>query len=253
MIVESLTSGRTYAIRIKNSGIVTLTRTANDESNITSLMNRTLLNQTRTAAFSFDVKDTDLSNPVIVLRQRGIGMGRAYVTLLSPNEREWEVFVAQDGVYKVRALATEWPTAHVPILTDPSGVPWRFEVADGGIYQVTSGTTVTERRDAFLLTQDGKRAYQITAGIDGLLSVSDPLPPSAAQHYDILLVSPSGFHYLLRVDNDGVLYIDEEWQLAQDQADEWPLLLLERRGTLYCVDARYPPNISGTGRGIRMN
>ena len=250
MILESRTSGRTYALTVRNTGILSLARTA--DPNATQLPNRCLLNAARSAAFSVEVKDTDLLHPLITLRQRDLGLGRPALTLLSSNGREWELCCTVDGIYKVKSLSTDWMKAAAPILDDPNMVAWRFEVSNDGIYQVTSDATTPVRRSAKLLTSDGTVAYEITVDSNGVLAVSDPLPPAAARYAEIELIAPSGFRYLLRVDPNGVLYIDDEWQIANDQAEEWPLLLADRGGTLYCVDARFPPPIGAGGRSRTM-
>lgn len=252
MILQSRTSGRTYELALRNTGGLFLSRISVTPDAITPFRDRCLVNDARTNAYSFEINDADLNNPLVVLRQQDVLLGRAYTTLFSPNGREWELTCTQDGVYRVKALSTDWPKAGTPILADPTGLPWRFEVGDDGLYQVTSDASEVHRRTVRLKTQDGLQAYQITVDAAGMLSVSDLPFPTDAQFYDAELIGPTGTRWLLRVDPAGVLYLDSEWQDAIDQGDEWPLLLADYAGTLYCVDTRFPPPVGGyrSGRGV---
>lgn len=246
MILQSATSGRRYNLTVRNTGGLVLSRTA-DGATPTNFHDRCLVTEARTRAYSFEVTDADLNNPLVVLRQREVLQGRAYTLLSSPNGREWEVTCPQDGVYRVRALSTDWPKAQSPVLTDATGLPWRFEVGDGGIYQVTSDPSEVVRRTAKLKTQDGTLAFEITVDPNGILTATDLPFATDAQFFDIELLGPTGTRWLLRVDNAGTVYLDSEWQDSYDNGDEWPLLIADRQGTLYCVDTRFPPPIGGLG------
>ena len=248
MILRSASSGRYYEIRLKNSGLLYLVYRPDGltPESVTLIKDRCLINAARNAAFVFGVKDTDLANPVITLTQHdNIHLGRAYVLFTSPNQREWEVTCTQSGVYKIKALTIDWPRARTPILSDTvTGRPWTFYASAGGELSLTD-TPTDHRQSCVLKSQDGTAAFQLTVA-NGIVQVSDPLPVSAATFYDVELVSPEGLHWLLRVDQNGVLYVDSEWEDALNRAgDEWPLLLADKRGTMYCVDSRFPPPIPG--------
>ena len=252
MILQSATSARFYEIYVKNHGLVSLKRVYVQPDQVTPFRDRTLINDERTKAFTFAIKDTDLSNPLIVLKQHeNIHIGRAYAILQSPNGREWELTCRGDGLYKIKGLTIDWPRAQAPILADPSGVRWRLEVNNGGELLATSDPAALEYRPIALTTQDGTLAYEITVDVNGLLTVTDTAL-SNALYSEAELVAPDGTRWLLRVDNDGVLYLSDEWQ-ATRSTDEWPVVLATGWGLLYVVDARFGPPISGYGyrRGWR--
>lgn len=245
LLLKSSTSGRFYQLVIKNNGKLYLSRVLSGVTadHLTLLKDRCLINTARNAAFTFGVKDTDLNNPLVILSVvENIGLGRAYFLLETPNGREWEVTCTQSGVYKIKALTIDWPRAQSPILVeDAAGVPWRFEVSEGGILQATSDPSERHRRRITLLSQDGTMAFAISVDTAGVISVTD-VPLADARYYDAELVSPTGIRWLLRIDADGILYTDTEWEDATHRADdEWTVLIAERTGQLYIVDPRVPP------------
>jgi predicted secreted protein len=244
LLLKSTTSGRFYQLRLKNNGRLYLSRLIDGVTNddLTLIKDRCLVNTARSAAFAFGIKDTDLANPLVSLVQvDNIHLGRAYFLLDSPNGSEWEVTCTQDGVYKIQKLSVDWPRAQTPILSDPSGLAWRFEVDDGGTLQVVSDPAELHRRDVKLLSQDGTMAFTVSVDTAGTLTVSD-IPIEQARYYDAELVSPNGIRWVLRVDQNGVLFTDSEWEDATHRPDdEWTVLIAERTNQLYVVDARVPP------------
>lgn len=247
MILRSATSGRYYETQVRNSGLIYLVYRPNGltPDHVTPIKDRCLINAARTAAFHFSVKDTDLANPLITLvQQENLHLARAYVLFTSPNQREWEVTCTQSGVYTIKALTIDWPRARTPIVDDAvAGGPWTFLV--NGVELAVGDTPTDHRQSCILKAQDGTVAYQLTVS-NGLIQVSDPLPASASPYYDVELVTSDGTHWLLRVDANGILYLDTEWQDAINRpGDEWPLLLADKRGTMYCLDSRFPPPIPG--------
>lgn len=245
LLLKSSTSGRIYQLRLKNNGRMYLSYQPSGivDADLTLLKDRCLLNTARSAAFAFGIKDTDLANPLVTLTQvDNIHLGRAYLLLETPDGREWEVTCTQSGVYQVIALTTDWPRAQAPILADAAGIPWRFEVADDGTFQLTSDPAELHRRNVNLLSQDGVAAFGLSVDTDGVLTVTD-LPTEQASFYDVELLSPSGIRWLLRIDANGILYTDSEWENAVSNRpdDEWTVLIAERTNQLYVVDARVPP------------
>lgn len=248
MILRSASSGRYYEVRLRNSGRLYLVYRSNGltPDHVTPLKDRCLINAARTAAFHFSVKDTDLANPLITLvQQDNLHLARAYVLFTSPNQREWEVTCTQSGVYTIKALTIDWPRARTPILDDTvAGGPWTFLTNAGGDLSIID-TPTDHRQSCVLKADDGSCAYRLTVS-NGLIQVSDPLAAGASPYYDAELVSPEGLHWLLRVTAAGILYTDTEWEDAINRAgDEWPLLLADKRGTMYCLDSRFPPPIPG--------
>jgi len=244
LVLKSATSGRYYRLRLNNQGKLFLGQIASGvtDAHLTLLNDRSLVNTGRDAAFTFGVKDTDLNNPILILKQLdNIHIGRAYFLLQSPNGREWEVTCTQSGVYKIKALTVDWPRAQAPILEAPDLKRWRFEVDAGGVLQVTHDPSEMHHRTVNLLSQDGTTAWTITVDNNGVMSVSD-VPLDQARFYECELVAPTGERWLLRVDENGILYSDSEWQDAINRADdEWTVLIAERTGQLYVVDPRIPP------------
>jgi hypothetical protein len=248
MILRSASSGRYYEVQLRNSGLLYLVYRPSGltPDHVTHVKDRCIINAARTAAFVFNVKDTDLAHPLITLTQHeNIHLGRAYVLFSSPNQREWEVTCGQSGVYHIKALTIDWPRARAPIVSDSvAGGPWSFLVSDGGEFSIAD-TPTDHLQSCILKSQDGTVAYQVTVA-NGIIQVSDPLPSDYTAFYDAELVSPNGLHWLLRIDQNGIIYVDTEWQDAINRpGDEWPLLLADKRGTMYCLDSRFPPPIPG--------
>lgn len=248
MILRSLTSGRYYEPYLKNSGLISLIyRPAGfTPDHVARIHERCLINTARTKSFYLGVKDTDLANPLLTLTQHeNVHLGRPYILFTSPNGREWEVTCTQDGVYRLKALTIDWPRARSPIIPDDTtGTPWTFVVNDGGEHQLSDQAT-DHRQSCILKAQDGSCAYRLTIA-GGILQVSDALPATDARFYDAEMISEDGTHWLLRIDQNGILSVDSEWEDAINRAgDEWPLLLADRRGTMYVVDSRFPPPLPG--------
>ena len=249
MILRSLTSGRYYEPYLKNSGLISLIYRPSGftPDHVARIHERCLINTARTKAFYFGVKDTDPDNPLTTLTQHeNVHLGRPYSLFHSPNGQEWEVTCTQDGVYRVKALTIDWARARSPILEDTlaPGTFWTFIVANDGEYSISDQPT-QHKQDCILRAQDDSAAYRLTVAA-GIIQVSDPLPVTDARYYDAELLSEDGTHWLLRVDGDGILSISSEWEDAINRAgDEWPLLLADRRGTMYVVDSRFPPPLPG--------
>jgi hypothetical protein len=250
VILQSATSQRFYDIYVKDTGLVSVKRVYVPADRVTPVRDRTIINDERTKAFIFSIKDTDLANPLIILsRHENIHIGRAYLLLNSPNGREWEVTCRGEGTYKIKGLSLDWSRMAAPVLLDPAGLPWRFEANAAGEFQVTQDAGEIHRRRAFLKSLDGTTAWEITVDTDGILSVTDTALANAP-YSDAELIAPDGTRWLLRVDSSGVLYLSDEWQATRN-GDEWPLLLAGRGGLLYVVDARFPPPFGNSRRGRR--
>lgn len=248
MILRSLTSGRYYEPYLKNSGLISLIYRPSGftPDHVARIHERCLINTARTKSFYFGVKDTDPDNPLITLTQHeNVHLGRPYILFHSPNGQEWEVTCTQDGVYRVKPLTIDWARAGTPILEDTiTGTAWTFLVTNDGEQRLSDEPT-QHRRQCVLRAQNDACAYRLTV-VGGIVQVSDPLPASDAVHYDAELVSEDGTHWLLRVDQDGILSVASEWEDAINRrGDEWPLLLADRRGTMYVVDSRFPPPLPG--------
>ena len=248
MILRSLTSGRYYEPYLKNSGLISLIyRPAGfTPDHVARIHERCLINAARTKSFYLGVKDTDLAHPLLTLTQHeNVHLGRPYILFTSPNGREWEVTCTQDGVYRLKALTIDWPRARTPILTDAvTGTPWTFVATDDGELHISDLPT-QHRLSCILRAQDDSAAYRLTVA-GGIIQVSDPLPVTDAVYYDAELISEDGTHWLVRVDGQGILSVNSEWEGAiHREGDEWPLLLADRRGTMYVVDSRFPPPLPG--------
>ncbi len=254
LVLKSATSGRLYRLSLNNLGRLSLAYVPSGltDQSVTLLKDRALVNTARSAAFVFGVKDTDLANPLVVLTQLdNIHIASAYLILESPNRREWEVTCTQSGVYRIYALSSEWPRAQRPIVSDPAGVPWRFEVDAAGQFQVTSDPAELHRRNCTILSIDGSTAFRLDVNTDGILSPTE-VSRDGVRFYDAELVAPTGERWLLRVTSEGILYTDSEWQEAVNRPDdEWTVLIAERTGQLYVVDPRVPPpGASGARRVV---
>ena len=177
------------------------------------------------------------------------------------NGREWNIRVTAGGTITATAIASDWPTllrpqtdrAGHPIPSSLSGVfdgaTWSLTVNEGGV-MLTEGPShhpITQGQRMNLLSNDGTVSYELAYITGGVLFTLGPNDAANAQHYDALLVSPSGLRFSLSVDANGVLFIDNGLEDI-DAQNEWPLVMQSRSGILYVVDKRFPPPVPG-GRG----
>ena len=74
---------------------------------------------------------------------------------------------------------------------------------------VTSDPSENHHREVILRAQDDSKAWKITVGTDGILSVTDDdVSLADAKYWDFEMVSPLGERWSLQVDKDGILKVD---------------------------------------------
>jgi hypothetical protein len=211
---------------------------------LTPLSLLTLVNDQRTTSYRFQVDDTNTADPRLQLLQvADPASGRAFVTCFSPNGREWEVTVKQDGIPLFTSIGIDWPRiTTTPSLVAPNNVPWTFSVDDGGLYSVTPNPLPVRTTQIVLLrASDDSASFNVTVDNTGLLTVGDPGDVALADVYDVELVSPGGFSYNLWIDAGGIIQIGTDLQDARNQRDEWVVFLAKNNSLLYVVDERFRP------------
>lgn len=168
------------------------------------------------------------------------------------NGREWNLRVTSAGSITIKAIATDWPMAQQPRILDTDGKLWQLNVTDAGIMETDGPTVLPIMQSTGLVklrADDDSGSFQVTVDTAGILYVEGPNDVNDAQHYETLLISPTGFRFPLSVDAAGLLSIDASMQEI-DAQDQWPLVLQWRTGVLYVVDSRFrAPVPRGSGRG----
>lgn len=227
-------SGLRWYLELTNAGTLSAKATTIDQP--TSQKRLTLVSTDRTKAYRLGL---NAANPPTVTAAEWPASFGGYEDLyvFSPNGREWAIQVSNSGGLSTKALSHDWPRMRTPILASPDNTRWRFEVDDGGVYQVTSDLTESTLRQPLILrSQDDTTAWQITIDNNGILSVSD-VALNLGIYYDAELISPSLERWALQVDQNGILYIDSITDLINAR-DSWPLVLAKNNKELYCVDSR---------------
>lgn len=244
-ILTQSSTGLNYYLEITNAGTLAAKATTTDAA--TSLRNVTLVADDDTQAYRLGL---DASNPplVTVTAMDSAAFGNfKELPVWSPNGREWKVTVDNAGNLTVTGTGLDWTKMGRPIVEDVNGVPWRFQVQDGGIYEVTSDHTENVLRQPLILrAQDDSKAWKVTVGIDGVLSVTDDnVSLSDTELYEAEIISPGGMRWHLQVAASGVLSVTSVDDLINARFS-WPLLLARRDRTLYCVDNRFRyPKLQG--------
>lgn len=233
-ILEQASGSRWY-LEITNAG--TLSAKAKTTDQVMNSRRLTLVSTDRSKAYRLGLNAGDPPSITATEVPAAFG-GYEDLFVFSPNGREWTVQVNSSGTLSVKALSHDWPRMGSPILTSPDNTPWRFEVDDGGVYQVTSDPTETRLQQPLILrSQDDTTAWQVTIGNDGILSVSDTAL-SLGVYYDAELISPTLERWALQVDQNGILYADSITDLINAR-DSWPLVLAKNGKEMYVVDSRF--------------
>lgn len=222
-----------------NAGILNLQATTTDAAFDTKRL--TLISTDRSKAYTIGLDTSDPPLIIITEKEPAYG-GYEQLYVFSPNGREWGIQaenVGGDGILSVVSLNKVWDTVqNALVLTSPDNMPWRFETADNGIYQVTSDPAETIRRDCTLLSQDDTTAWKLTIDNNGAISVTDTLLANG-KFYDAEITSPSGVRWFLQVDQNGILSMDNIDDITS-LAVEWPLVVAKHGKLIYIVDERFP-------------
>ena len=248
IVLQSQTSGLRYRLYVRPSGVMTLQSQAFvpiQPDEVTSRQLLTLVNEERAAGYRLQVKDTDLANPLLILKtlEPGhLGQAQPAAYLLGADGREFELFV-RGHLVMLRPISKTWPHRDPPILEDPSGRPWKSAVGDAQILTWTDDSTEIHRRSCILLSLDdgGKHAFKLrVANTEGVIEVTDDgltaeSPAFYTPHYFVEFVSPGQIHWWLSVNAQGILAVDPVETFATE-LDEWPVVLQEQSGQLICVD-----------------
>jgi len=260
-IIPHPTTGRNWYLELTNGGTLRAGGTTTDAATPVSRLR--LVDPTGQAGYKIGL-NTD-PTPVVTATPLSSARDGNYqdLSVWAMNGREWNLRVTSGGTITATAISSDWPMLR-PQRNDSTGhaLPsynalsqfepgaWRLTVNDGGV-SIATGPEILPIREwqrQYLLDDTGENAWELLcySPIPSLI-VSGPLAPTLAQYYDMLLISPSGLHFTLSVDSNGILFIDSGLEDI-DAQNEWPLVMQSRSNVLYVVDKRFPPPVPG-GRG----
>ena len=250
------TQNRLWETRMNNAGVwsvVTPRRALTTDralpDGIISPTRATLLAVGNAATWRISVDDSDPNTPTITTTATPITQGGYEgLSVFSDNGREWWVSVTAAGTITIEALGAQWTADGSPVIQDALGKPWVFRVTNGGILEVSDEALDPARAQRVILrAQDDSKAWTITVGTDGILSVTDDNVSIAdTPYYDAELIAPNGSRWRLQVDANGILSVfDVE---ASENERPMPVVLLASYGNgLYVYDPRFrtPGQVKG--------
>lgn len=257
-ILRNPSDGRNYYLEVANDGS-SVSAAGRTTDAVTDLPRVTLLDAAKLAAYQLQLSGGGPS--VGVSAAKPVSMGcYDFLSCWSKNGREWQLQVSAAGALTISPLSYHWDTPKVTHLTDQNGQYWPLSVSDGGIYAVTSPSAENQQGmagvSAILATRDGSAAFKLKISVDGngdgIIQVEDGYALTEALGYELELISPRGFSYLLYVEPSGLVMIDDTPQA--NGRDSWPLVLIPgRKPFVFIVDERFPPPIAGVNRkwGVR--
>jgi hypothetical protein len=257
-ILRNPSDGRNYYLEVANDGS-SVSAAGRTTDAVTDLPRVTLLDAAKLAAYQLQLSG---GGPTVgVSAAKHVSMGcYDFLSCWSKNGREWQLQVSAAGALTIAPLSYHWDTPKVTHLTDQNGQYWPLSVSDGGIYAVTTPSAENQQGmagvSAILATRDGSAAFKLKISVDGngdgIIQVEDGYALTEALGYELELISPRGFSYLLYVEPSGLVMIDDTPQA--NGRDSWPLVLIPgRKPFVFIVDERFPPPIAGVNRkwGVR--
>lgn len=136
--------------------------------------------------------------------------------------------------------------AKVLVLRDTNNTLWESRVSDEGVITMFAPSLRQETTPPLLLNRDDDTVVQLTVTTTGVLVVNEPAPDALTGEVDnsFFMISPTGFYWKFRVNNDNEIVtdnVDNHFEYTNDIGDPmWRIQQTDKdRGIMYNSTYRF--------------